>query len=91
MGNDSLRKWYLFGSLGMYVNLLNNIKICKTQVLNILKESYISGSLENRKFSLHSLKCSTYRQILRRRVQDGEHEYACGRFMLIYGKTNTIL
>ena len=26
-----------------------------------------------------------------RRVQDGEHVHACGRFMLIYGKTNTIL
>ena len=26
-----------------------------------------------------------------RRVQDGEHMYSCGRFMLIYGKTNTIL
>ena len=26
-----------------------------------------------------------------RRVQDGEHVYTCGRFMLIYGKTNTIL
>ena len=26
----------------------------------------------------------------RRRVQDGEHMYACGGFMLIYGKTNTI-
>ena len=26
-----------------------------------------------------------------RRVQDGEHEYTCGGFMLIYGKTNTIL
>ena len=26
-----------------------------------------------------------------RRVQDGEHMYACGRFILIYGKTNTIL
>ena len=26
-----------------------------------------------------------------RRVQDGEHMYACGRFMLIYGKTNTML
>ena len=26
-----------------------------------------------------------------RRVQDGEHLYTCGRFMLIYGKTNTIL
>ena len=27
----------------------------------------------------------------RRGVQDGEHMYTCGRFMLMYGKTNTIL
>ena len=26
-----------------------------------------------------------------RSVQDGEHMYTCGRFILIYGKTNTIL
>ena len=26
-----------------------------------------------------------------RRVQDGEHRYTCGRFILIFGKTNTIL
>ena len=26
-----------------------------------------------------------------RRVQDGELVYTCGGFMLIYGKTNTIL
>ena len=26
-----------------------------------------------------------------REVQDGEHMYTCGGFMLIYGKTNTIL
>ena len=26
-----------------------------------------------------------------RRVQDGEHVYACGGFILIYGRTNTIL
>ena len=26
-----------------------------------------------------------------RRVRDGEHMYTCGRFILIYGKTNTIL
>ena len=25
-----------------------------------------------------------------RRVQDGEHMYTCGRFMLMYGKINTI-
>ena len=26
-----------------------------------------------------------------RRVQDGEHVYTCGGFMLMYGKTNTML
>ena len=26
-----------------------------------------------------------------KRVQDGEHMYTCGRFILIFGKTNTIL
>ena len=26
-----------------------------------------------------------------RRVQDGEHMYTCGRFILIYGKINTML
>ena len=26
-----------------------------------------------------------------RRVQDGEHMYACGGFILIFGKTNTII
>ena len=26
-----------------------------------------------------------------RGLQDGEHVYTCGRFMLMYGKTNTIL
>ena len=27
----------------------------------------------------------------RRRVQDGQHVYACGRSISIYGRTNTIL
>ena len=26
-----------------------------------------------------------------RKVQDGEHMYTCGRFILIFGKTNTIM
>ena len=26
-----------------------------------------------------------------RRVQDGEHMYTCGRFILMFGKTNTIM
>ena len=32
-----------------------------------------------------------YREQGGRRVQDGEHMYTCGGFMLMYGKTNTIL
>ena len=32
-----------------------------------------------------------YRQEDGRGVQDGEHVYTHGRFMLMYGKTNTIL
>ena len=32
-----------------------------------------------------------YREGGGRRVQDGDHVYTCGGFMLIYGKTNTIL
>ena len=32
-----------------------------------------------------------YREGLGRGVQDGEHVYTHGRFMLMYGKTNTIL
>ena len=27
----------------------------------------------------------------KRGVQDGEHRYTCGGYMLMYGKTNTIL
>ena len=32
-----------------------------------------------------------YREGGGREVQDGEHVYSCGGFMLMYGKTNTIL
>ena len=31
-----------------------------------------------------------YREGGGRKVQDGEHVYTCGGFMLIYGNTNTI-
>ena len=32
-----------------------------------------------------------YPEIIKVKVQDGEHVYTRGRFMLMYGKTNTIL
>ena len=37
------------------------------------------------------LVCVWYGEGGGRRVRDGEHMYTCGRFMLMYGKTNTIL
>ena len=51
--------------------------------------------------SMHDTGCSGlvnwddpegwYGEGSRREVQDGEHVYTHGRFMLTYGKTNTIL
>ena len=32
-----------------------------------------------------------FKSIGGRRVQDGEHMYTCGGFILIFGKTNTIM
>jgi len=36
-------------------------------------------------------KSSWYGEGGGRRVQDGEHMYTCGGFILIFGKTNTIM
>ena len=51
--------------------------------------------------SMHDTGCSGlvhwddpegwYEEGIGRGVQDGEHVYTCGGFMLMYGKTNTIL
>ena len=51
--------------------------------------------------SLHDIGClglvhwddpeGWYGEGRRRRVQDGEHRYTCGGFILIFGKTNTIM
>ena len=39
---------------------------------------------------LYSVACA-YGEGGGRRVQGGEHMYACGGFILIFGKTNTIM
>ena len=40
----------------------------------------------------HEIKrCGGYGEGGGKRVQDGEHRYTCGRFISIFGKTNTIL
>ena len=69
----------------------NGVEICK---ISCMKRVASSGSM-------HDTGClrlvhgddseGWYREGGGRRVQDGEHVYTCGGFMLIYGKTNTIL
>ena len=42
----------------------------------------------------HNDKKENYQENIKgggRRVQDGEHMYTCGGFILIFGKTNTIM
>jgi len=69
----------------------NGIEIC---IISYMKQVASPGSM-------HDTGClglvhwddpeGWYREGGGRRVQDGEHMCTCGRFMLIYGKTNTIL
>ena len=69
----------------------NGIEVC---ILSYVKWNTSPGSM-------HDTGCSGlvhsdhpegwYGEGGRRRVQDGEHMYTCGGFMLMYGKTNTIL
>ena len=69
----------------------NGIKTC---IISYMKQVASPGSI-------HDSGClelvhwddpeGRYRERGGRRVQDGEDVYTCGRFMLIYGKTNTIL
>ena len=71
----------------------NGIETCKISCRN--KKQVASPG------SMHNTGClglvnwddpeGWYREAGGRRVQDGEHVYTCGGFMLIYGKTNTIL
>ena len=66
----------------------------ETYILSYVKHIASPGSM-------HDTGCSGlvhwydpegwYREGCGRGVQDGEHVYTHGRFMLMYGKTNTIL
>ena len=61
----------------------------------------ISGSSASSPGSMHNTEClglvhwddpeGGYGEGGVRRVQDAEHRYTCGGFILIFGKTNTIL
>ena len=68
--------------------------VIETCIISYMKQISSPGSM-------HDIGClglvhsddpeRLYREGGGRGVQDGEHVYTRGRFMLIYGKTNTIL
>jgi len=58
----------------------------------VLGEMKNVSSLQNqRKILAHSILSMGREEGGGRRVQNGEHMYTCGRFISIFGKTNTIL
>ena len=69
----------------------NDIKTC---IISYMKRVTSPGSM-------HDTGClglvhlddpeEWYGEAGRRRVQDGEHMYTCGGFILIFGKTNTVM
>ena len=79
------------GHLGCFHVLENGIETC---ILSYVKQIASPGSM-------HDTGCSGlvhwddpegwYGEGGGKGVQDGEHVYTHGRFMLMYGKTNTIL
>ena len=60
---------------------------------NIIYETSCQSRFDAQYWMLGAGALGRHRGMVRggRRVQDGEHVYTCGGFMLIYGKTNTIL
>ena len=69
----------------------NGIETC---ILSYVKQISSPGSMHDTEFL--GLVCwddpeGWYGEGGGRGVQDGEHMYLCGRFMSMYGKTNTIL
>ena len=73
----------------------------RTVVLEKTLESPLDSKINTSPGSAHDTGClelvhwdnpeGWYGEGRGRRVQDGEHMYTCGGFILIYGKTNTIL
>ena len=69
----------------------NGIETC---IISYKKQISSPGSMQDTR-SLGLVHCDDpeggYREGGGRGVQDWEHMYTCGGFMLMYGKTNTIL
>ena len=70
----------------------NGIETC---ILSCMKRVASPGSMHDTGYSLGLVHWDDpeggYGEGGGRRVQDGEHGYTCGRFISIFGKTNTIL
>ena len=65
--------------------LWQKVKNLKSLLMKVKEESEKAGL----KLNIHPE--GWYGEGGGRRVQDGEHMYTCGRFILIFGKTNTIM
>ena len=68
----------------------NGIETC---IISYIKRVASPGSMQDTRIlgaSALGRPRGMYREGGERRVQDGEHVYTCGRFILIYGKTNTM-
>ena len=50
-----------------------------------------NGYLLNTSCIQPTVKCFWNGEVGGRRVQDGEHMYTCGGFILIFGKSNTVM
>ena len=77
----------LLGNLIIKLACLRKISsgpIRQTKIQNIFK-------LKQRYTSFNAILLNHYWEGGGSGVQDGEHVYTCGGFMLLYGKTNTIL
>ena len=72
----------------------NGIETLKHETISYVKQISSPGSMHDTGYS-GLVHCDDpegwYGEGIGRGVQDGEHVYTCARFMLMYGKTNTIL
>ena len=68
------------------------IKIARRNINNLryTDDTTLTGKSEEELKSL-LMKVKVESEKVGLRVQDGEHMYTCGRFISIFGKTNTIL
>ena len=63
---------------------------CPPETITTLLIGYIL--IQNKKFNYkNGIRKKNKEEKEAQEIQDGEHMYTCGRFILIFGKTNTIM